>query len=134
MDIESIFSVQTLFLALAIGVLTQLIKNASEARWPSLTPNKNWGKVWVPTISVFLGMALSVGTAIIPGFLTSGSLQDKILFGIIAGWFSSYVFRIANGFVKKEAPPEEMIVIANDYTAIPAPPKVPSFPENKDQK
>lgn len=134
MDIESIFSVQTLFLALAIGVLTQMIKNAAEAKWPTLSPNKNWGKVWVPTISVFLGMVLSAGTAIIPGFLTAGALQDKILFGIIAGWFSSYAFRIANGFLKKEAPPEEAIVIANDYTALPAPSKVPTFPENKDKK
>ena len=107
MDLESIFSVQTLFLALAIGVLTQLIKNVAEARWSTLSPNKNWGKVWVPTISVLLGIALSVGTAIIPGFLTSGTIQDKILFGVIAGWFSSYVFRIANGFLKKEVPADD---------------------------
>lgn len=130
MDIGSIFSVQTLFLALAIGVLTQMIKNAAEARWSTLSPNKNWGKVWVPTISVCLGMVLSISTAIIPGFLTSGTLQDKILFGIIAGWFSSFAFRAANGFLKKEIPADDSI--APD--AIPSPPKVPTFPENTDQK
>lgn len=130
MDIGSIFSVQTLFLALAIGVLTQMIKNAAEARWSTLSPNKNWGKVWVPTISTFLGMALSIGTAIVPGFLTSGTLQDKILFGTVAGWFSSYIFRAANGLLKKELPVDDSI--APD--AIPAPPKVPTITENKDQK
>jgi hypothetical protein len=130
MQIQDIFSVQTLFLALAIGVLTQMIKNAAEARWSNLSPNKNWGKVWVPTISVFLGMALSVGTSIIPGFLAAGTLQDKILFGIIAGWASSYVFRIANGFLKKEVPDDGSV----SPDAIPGPPKMPTFPQQSDKK
>jgi len=128
MDIQSIFSIQTVFLALAVGVLTQMVKNIVEAKWPNLPANKNWGKVFIPSISLGIGMALSAGTSVIPGFLANAVLQDKIIYGIISGFFSSYVFRAANAFLKKEVPDESI-----NPPAIPAPPKVPSFPTDKDK-
>ena len=72
----------------------------------------------------------------IPGFLANGTFVDHLLNGIICGFASSYVWRGVNSFLHKELNIQESVYPDVEViVAIPAPPKVPSFPENKsDQK
>ncbi len=91
-----------------------------------------WNHAYLPTLSIFLGMILSLCSSMVPGFLANGTIADHALNGIIVGFFSSFIFRGVNSFLHKE-----LNIPASTYPDvdnIPPAPKVPSFPENKDNK
>jgi hypothetical protein len=129
MELQQLFSVQTLFLSLAIGVIMQLLKGWVEIKWPQLPDSKNWSHAYLPTLSIIIGMSLSLFSTIVPGFLINGTLTDHLLNGICCGFFSSYIWRGVASFLTKELdlPPSNFPDINN----IPPSPKVPNFPENK---
>ncbi len=132
MELQQLFSLPTLFLSLGTGVILQVLKGWLEIKWPNLPNNANWNHAYLPTLSIFLGMILSLCSSMVPGFLANGTIADHALNGIIVGFFSSFIFRGVNSFLHKE-----LNIPASTYPDvdnIPPAPKVPSFPENKDNK
>lgn len=132
MELQQLFSVQTLFLSLGTGVILQVLKGWLEIKWPNLPSNKNWNHAYLPTISLMIGMLLSFFSGLIPSFLISGTLSDHLINGCVAGFFSSYIFRGINAMLSRELqiPPSTYPDVDN----IPGPPKLPNFPPNKDSK
>lgn len=132
MELQQLFSVQTLFLSLAIGVIMQLLKSWIEIKWPKLPDSKNWSHAYLPTLSILIGMGLSLFSTIVPGFLANGTLTDHALNGICCGFFSSYIWRGVASFLTKELNIPESVYPDVDH--MPADPKIPQFPPNKDSK
>lgn len=103
MNIEQLFSIQTLFVSFGVGVLVSMFKAFAETRWVTLSLNKYWGKVWLPSIAILIGMLISLCVSVQPDYLAHANTWDKLIQGIIAGFVSSYIFRIGNSFLAKEA-------------------------------
>lgn len=132
MQIQDIFSVQTLFISLGIGVIIQFVKSICETKWPSLINSKNYNHVYLPSLSLIIGIVLALFTGTLPGFLATGTVTDRIILGTVCGWFSSFIFRGANAMLHKELNISESTY--PDVDSIPKDPKVPTFPSVKDIK
>jgi hypothetical protein len=132
MEIQQLFSLPTLFLSVGVAIITQLLKGWLEIKWPNLPANKNWNHAYLPTISVVAGIILSLFSGMVPQFLANGTVVDHLTQGAICGFFSSYVFRGINSFLNKELD----IKPSNypDVDSLPQDPRVPTFPEHKDNK
>ena len=100
MDLNSLLSFQTLFLAMAIGVIVALIRRPLEFRFPKLRTSEAWGKLAVPSASVLIGALLAMVTTVLPAEILDGNLIDRALHGGIAGFLASYVFRGVRGLLR----------------------------------
>lgn len=132
MELQQLFSLPTLFLSLGTAIIIQILKGWLEIKWPNLSNNKNWNHAYLPTLTWVVGMILSFFSGLVPGFLINGTLADHLINGMIAGFFSSYIFRGVNSFLHKELNLPESTY--PDVDNLPPPPKVPQFSENKDIK
>lgn len=128
MELQQLFSIQTLFLSLAIGVIMQLLKGWVEIKWPKVPESKNWSHAYLPTLSILIGVGLSLVSTIVPGFLANGTLTDHALNGLCCGFFSSYIFRGISSFLTKELNIPESTY--PDVDNIPKPAKLPTFPKS----
>lgn len=126
----SLFSLVFLVFAFGIGVLVSTIRTICEAVYRKLTiviPDKFEGfleDVWnewiLPAAPVVLGGLLAYFIADYPypaEFATS--VSGRVFFGIIAGFFSSTVYRFAKYHLKKYLPQE----IKNKLPSLSPPPQ-----------
>ncbi len=129
MELQQLFSLPTLFISLAISVLMNILKGWLEIKWPNISNNKNYNHAYLPTISIILGMIISLFSSMVPGFLANGTILDHVLNGIICGFASSYVWRGVNSFLHKELNIPESVY--PDVNAIPPQSNVPKITEDK---
>lgn len=101
MDLQSLFSFQTLFLALGVAVLVHTARQPIENKWKTLLTNTTYTKVVLPTAAVLAGGVLAMFSSVLPVGLADASLVDRFIHGAIAGGFSTYVFRAAKGLIAK---------------------------------
>ncbi len=132
MELNQLFSLPTLFLSLGTGVILQVLKGWLEIKWPKLPDSKNWNHAYLPSLSLLIGMLLAFFSGLVPNFLVAATLTDRLINGILAGFFSSYIFRGVNSFLSKELDIKPSTY--PDVDSMPKDPKVPTFPENKDNK
>ncbi len=128
MELQQLFSFPTLFISIGVAIIVQILKGWLEIKWPNLPFNKNWNHAYLSTLSIIIGMVLSYFSAMVPGFLANGTFSDHLINGMICGFFSSYIFRGVNSFLKKELNIPESTY--PDVDNIPPAAKVPNFPEN----
>lgn len=131
MDLQSLLSIQTIFLSLSIGIITYFIRSIIDVKYPKAQLNPAYGKVFIPLLSCMVGIGICMFSQILPGFFTSTKMVDKIMLGIISGWASSFIFRIFRTFLVKEsggtldqdgnsiAPPADAHVPANVHAVVP---------------
>ena len=125
MELQQLFSLPTLFLSLGTGVILQILKGWLEIKWPNLPNNANWNHAYLPTLSVCLGILLSLFSSMVPGFLANGTWADHTINGIIVGFFSSFIFRGVNSFLHTELRIPESTYPDVDH--LPPPAKLPTF-------
>lgn len=115
MDLNSlastIFNVQTIYLCLAIYVVTYLIRRVIEGTWSILIQqgdakkaslsSRIWGEVIVPILPIIIGGALSfcAKTFVWPDFAVKTKLA-RILYGCICGLFSAFIYNRIRGWLK----------------------------------
>lgn len=103
MNLTELFSTQFIFLSLAIGIIVYLIRLSIEAKFPKVLLSKHWTDLCLPTISIIVGSQLSLISSLAPSWMVGASHIDRALYGILAGFCSSYVFRAAKNFLIKES-------------------------------
>lgn len=106
-----IFNVQTVYLCLAIYVITYLVRRLFEGTWSILIQqgevksNSIWGRVWnevvVPILPILIGGTLSfaVKTFVWPDFAVKTKLA-RVLYGCICGLFSAFIYNRIRGWLK----------------------------------
>ncbi len=115
MDINSlasvIFNVQTVYLCLAIYVVTYLVRRLFEGTWGILVQQGRikkgsvWGRIWgevvVPVLPILIGGALSFAakTFVWPDFAVKTKLA-RVLYGCICGLFSAFIYNRIRGWLK----------------------------------
>jgi hypothetical protein len=115
MDINSlasvIFNVQTIYLCLAIYVVTYLVRRLFEGTWSILVQQGEikkgsvWGRIWgevvVPVLPIIIGGALSFAakTFVWPDFAVKTKLA-RVLYGCICGLFSAFIYNRIRGWLK----------------------------------
>lgn len=102
MNLESLFNTNTMFLSLAIGVIVYLIRTYIELKFPTISLNKIYGKVYVPLLAVLVGVGLCMVSSTVPAWTVAPTPQDRAILGIVCGWCSSFIFRIIRAFLIKE--------------------------------
>ena len=128
----SLFSLVFLVFAFGIGVLVSTLRTVAEGIYRKLTiviPDKLEGfleDVWnewiLPAAPVLLGGLLAYFLADYPYPAEfAASISGRVFFGIIAGFFSSTVYRFAKYHLKKYLPQEIKDKLPS--LAPPAPPK-----------
>ncbi len=93
MDIDKIFSLPTLFISAVTGIIVYLIKTQLELRYLNLSNNKEWKNIIVPTVSIVVAVLIVLFSGLMPDWLSGARLVDKIGFGVLTGFSSSYLFR-----------------------------------------
>jgi hypothetical protein len=115
MDINSlaatIFNVQTIYLCLAIYVVTYLVRMLFEGTWGILVQQGEikkgsvWGRIWgevlVPILPIIIGGLLSFAakTFVWPDFAVKTKLA-RVLYGCICGLFSAFIYNRIRGWLK----------------------------------
>lgn len=115
MDINSfakaIFNFQTVYLCLAIYVLTYLSRRLFEGTWKVLVqqgevkkgalPARIWTEVIVPVLPIILGGALSFAakTFVWPDYAMKTTLA-RVIYGCICGLFSTFIYNRIRGWLK----------------------------------
>jgi hypothetical protein len=115
MDINSlastIFNVQTIYLCLAIYVVTYFVRRLFEGTWRILVQQGEiqkgsvWGRVWgevvVPVLPIIIGGALSFAakTFVWPDFAVKTTLA-RVIYGCICGLFSAFIYNRIRGWLK----------------------------------
>ena len=115
MDINSfakaIFNFQTVYLCLAIYVLTYLSRRLFEGTWKVLVqqgevkkgalPARIWTEVIVPVLPIILGGALSFAakTFVWPDYAMKTTLA-RVIYGCICGLFSAFIYNRIRGWLK----------------------------------
>jgi hypothetical protein len=118
MDINSlasvIFNVQTIYLCLAIYVLTYLIRRVIEGTWGILVQQGDlkkgsvvariWSEIVVPVLPILIGGGLSFAakTFVWPDFAIKTKLA-RFLYGCICGLFSAFIYNRIRGWLKSKA-------------------------------
>lgn len=117
MDINSlasvIFNVQTLYLCLAIYVVTYLIRKLFEGTWQILIQQggvkkgsllgRIWAEIVVPVLPILVGGLLSFAakTFVWPDFAIKTKLA-RFLYGCICGLFSAFIYNRIRGWLKSK--------------------------------
>lgn len=118
MDINSlasvIFNVQTIYLCLAIYVVTYLIRRVVEGTWKILVQQGDakkgsvtariWAEIVVPVLPIMIGGGLSFAakTFVWPDFAIKTKLA-RFLYGCICGLFSAFIYNRIRGWLKSKA-------------------------------
>ena len=117
MDINSlaktIFDIHTLYLCLAVYVLTYFIRMLFEGTWKILVQQGEikkgslWGRIWgeivVPILPIVIGgcLGFAAKTFVWPDFAMKTKLA-RVLYGAICGLFSSFVYNRIRGWLKSK--------------------------------
>jgi hypothetical protein len=110
---SSIFNVQTIYLCLAIYVVTYLIRRVIEGTWSILiqqgdakkvsVPSRVWDEIIVPILPILIGGGLSFAakTFVWPDFAIKTKLA-RFLYGCICGLFSAFIYNRIRGWLKSK--------------------------------
>jgi hypothetical protein len=117
MDINSLaktlFDVHTLYLCLAVYVVTYFIRMLFEGIWRVLdsqgdvkklsTLGRIWSEIIVPVLPILTGgcLGFAAKTFVWPDFAMSTKLA-RVLYGAICGLFSSFVYNRIRGWLKSK--------------------------------
>ena len=108
---SAIFNFQTIYLCLAIYVLTYLIRRLFEGTWKVLVqqgdvkkgalPVRIWAEVVVPVLPIILGGVLSFAakTFVWPDYAMKTKLA-RVIYGCICGLFSAFIYNRIRGWLK----------------------------------
>lgn len=108
---KAIFNPQTIYLCLAIYVLTYLIRRIFEGTWKVLVQQgevkkgslsvRIWAEVVVPVLPIILGGTLSFAakTFVWPDYAMKTKLA-RVIYGCICGLFSAFVYNRIRGWLK----------------------------------
>ena len=134
MDINSlasaIFNVQTVYLCLAIYVVTYLIRRVIEGTWSILVqqgeakkvsiPSRIWDEIVVPILPILIGGGLSFAakTFVWPDFAMKTKLA-RVLYGCICGLFSAFIYNRIRGWLKSKT--DVSVGEADEPTGLAAP-------------
>jgi len=111
---SSIFNVQTIYLCLAIYVVTYLIRRVIEGTWSILiqqgeakkvsVSSRIWEEVVVPILPIMIGGGLSFAakTFVWPDFAIKTKLA-RFLYGCICGLFSAFIYNRIRGWLKSRS-------------------------------
>jgi hypothetical protein len=139
---SSIFNVQTIYLCLAIYVVTYLIRRVFEGTWSILIQQgeakkgsvvgRVWGEIVVPILPILIGGGLSFAakTFMWPDFAIKTKLA-RFLYGCICGLFSAFIYNRIRGWLKSKSDfaigeadePEALKVATIEGPTPPTPPK-----------
>lgn len=113
---SAIFNFQTVYLCLAIYVLSYLTRRLFEGTWKILVqqgevtkgalPVRIWAEVVVPILPILIGGALSFAakTFVWPDFAIKTKLA-RVLYGCICGLFSAFIYNRIRGWLKSGVTP-----------------------------
>lgn len=138
---SSIFNVQTIYLCLAIYVVTYLIRRVIEGTWSILiqqgdakktsVSSRIWDEVVVPILPILIGGGLSFAakTFVWPDFAIKTKLA-RFLYGCICGLFSSFIYNRIRGWLKSKSDfpvgeADEPIALKLPTVEAPTPPAPP---------
>lgn len=106
-----IFNFQTVYLCLAIYVLTYLVRRLFEGIWKVLVQEgalkrgvllaRIWAEIVVPVLPIILGGLLSFAakTFVWPDFAMKTKLA-RVVYGSICGLFSAFIYNRIRGWLK----------------------------------
>lgn len=109
--VQAVFNPQTLFICMAVYVITYFGRKVIEGTWKILIANgtfrqtvtldRLWNEVFLPVFPVLVGglMGLMAKTFIWPE-ITNGTRGGRILYGAICGMFSSFVYNRIRAWLK----------------------------------
>jgi Na+-translocating ferredoxin:NAD+ oxidoreductase RnfD subunit len=108
---EELFSSQTIYICLAVYVVTYFIRRILEGTWKILVESgrvKNnhlayriWSEILLPIVPILVGGAMGLmAKFIIWPDITNGNVGGRILYGAVCGMFSSFIFSRIRGFLK----------------------------------
>jgi hypothetical protein len=117
MDINSLakvlFDVHTLYLCLAVYVVTYFVRMLFEGIWKVLDAQgavKKWstlGRIWtevvVPILPILIGgcLGLAAKTFVWPDYAVKTKLA-RVLYGAVCGLFSSFIYNRIRGWLKSK--------------------------------
>jgi hypothetical protein len=117
MDINSLagalFNVVTLYICLAVYVITYLIRATFEGTWRILVQQGEikkgsvWGRMWseviVPVLPILVGgcLGFAVKTFMMPDFAMKTKLA-RVLYGAICGLFSAFIYNRIRGWLNSK--------------------------------
>lgn len=93
MDIDKIFSLPTIFVSIFTGIIVYLFKTQLELRFIDLAQSKEWKNIVVPSVSILVAVLIVLFSGLMPDWIAGARLVDKIGFGVLTGFSSSYLFR-----------------------------------------
>ncbi len=103
MDIQSLFSINTIFHSVVTGVVVYMIRIFCESKWLWLIDNRKWRGLALPSIAIVVSTILVLFSGLSPDFLIHGKLIDKLGYAIICSFASGFLFSALKSMLQKEA-------------------------------
>jgi hypothetical protein len=100
---------QTVFLCLAIYVMTYVIRTVTESLWAGAKTNRYWRELWIPLGAIVNGTLLGfmAKTFVWPDMF-SKTLAGRMAYGAICGMFSAFLYgRVRSWLASKSTNGEE---------------------------
>lgn len=121
---ETIFSPQTIYICLAIYVVTFAIRKVVEAAWLGAKKNRLWNEAFVPVGPIANGalLGLAAKTFVWPEF--AAAVEARMMYGAVCGMFSALVYNRIRAWVKSK--PSKGSSESEDDKALPAAQDEPS--------
>lgn len=130
--VNKLLSMSSVYLAVAVVIITFLIRRIVETAMPSAKdrpPTTTFGRWWQGVIlyalPVCFGSLLAVGDAFMGLNVVEGgkTMGGQVIYGAIVGWFSSFLYKVFRKALKKKT----------GIDPVPGPASVvPSDPEPED--
>lgn len=110
---EAIFNVNTIYICLAVYVVTYFFRRLAEGVWRILIERgvvveksllgRIWAEVLLPVFPILVGglMGFMTKTIIWPS-ITNGTKLGQILYGSVCGLFSAFVYNRIRGWIKSK--------------------------------
>lgn len=99
MDLNAIFTTQTILQSIVTGIIVWLVRLWLETEVSSLANNKKWTGLYLPTLAIMVSLVLSF---LFP-FAVPATVSGKLTTGLLCGFCSSYLFSALKGILSKEA-------------------------------
>ena len=94
---------QFVLLSIVLSGLILAVRRPCEARWPLLGKNALWNALFLNTLPLVLGGLLCLVAKSFPFPQGIVSTSGRVIFGLAAGFASSYVWRLVKPLLEKKA-------------------------------